>query len=122
MADQQEIDLVHELIRERIRLAELEVEREKLKLQRKTLSHINHAPIDGLVQARLDASQEWREFVLGWQQAEQAVIAAGLKLTKRNVANLYGCDAATLTRRQKAHGIAADDWPPSRWNPNKPPR
>ncbi len=64
----------------------------------------------------------WRGFVLSMQHLEDEARNVDLKLSKKAVCQLGTDSAKTIVRTMtETYGLRADDWPPSRWDPEKPP-
>jgi len=64
------------------------------------------------------AWREWPDFVRLMQRYEADGIAP---VTKEWIASQAGVVPRTITRAMEYHGLAADDWPPSTWDPARPP-
>jgi len=64
------------------------------------------------------AWREWADFV----RIMQAIEADGIvPVSKEWVASQLGVVPRTITRAMEYHGLAPDDWPPSTWDPARPP-
>jgi hypothetical protein len=65
------------------------------------------------------AHQSWRGFVEDMQKLEAEAKREGLKLTKANLCRLGVDTVRTITRTMAWYGVTS--WPPSTWDPEKPP-
>ena len=65
------------------------------------------------------AHQSWRGFVADLQKLEAEAKREGLKLTKANLCRLGVDTVRTITRTMAWYGVTS--WPPSTWDPEKPP-
>jgi hypothetical protein len=63
----------------------------------------------------------WRGFVETMQELEAHARELDLKPTKRAVCQFGADSPKTVTRTMTDYGLRPDDWPPSGWDPGKPP-
>jgi hypothetical protein len=64
----------------------------------------------------------YRDFVLDMQRLQAKLEGEHGKVTKEALARLSYDSARTITRTMQRYGLAPDDWPPKRWDPDRPPQ